>query len=103
MEIVKLRNGVEMPMEGFGVFQIPEETCEQVVRDAISAGCRLIDTASSYQNEKAVGRTIAGCGVPREELFITTKAYIQQMAMRTPNGPSRSPWTTWGSPTWTSI
>lgn len=79
MEIVKLRNGVEMPMEGFGVFQIPEETCEQVVRDAISTGCRLIDTASSYQNEKAVGRAIAGCGVPREELFITTKAYIQQM------------------------
>lgn len=79
MEIVKLRNGVEMPMEGFGVFQIPEETCERVVRDAISAGYRLIDTASSYQNEKAVGRAIAGCGVPREELFITTKAYIQQM------------------------
>lgn len=79
MEIVKLRNGVEMPMEGFGVFQIPVETCEQVVRDAISAGYRLIDTASSYQNEKAVGRAIAGCGVPREELFITTKAYIQQM------------------------
>ena len=79
MKTVKLRNGVEMPMEGFGVFQIPEETCERVVRDAISAGYRLIDTASSYQNEKAVGRAIAGCGVPREELFITTKAYIQQM------------------------
>ena len=79
MEIVKLRNGVEMPMEGFGVFQIPEEDCEQVVGDAISVGYRLIDTASSYQNEKAVGRAIAGCGVPREELFITTKAYIQQM------------------------
>lgn len=79
METVKLSNGVEMPMEGFGVFQIPEETCEQVVRDAISVGYRLIDTASSYQNEKAVGRAIDGCGVPREELFITTKAYIQQM------------------------
>lgn len=79
METVKLSNGVEMPLEGFGVFQIPEETCEQVVRDAISAGYRLIDTASSYQNERAVGRAIAGCGVPREELFITTKAYIQQM------------------------
>ena len=79
MEIVKLRNGVEMPMEGFGVFQVPEETCERVVRDAISAGYRLIDTASSYQKEKAAGRAIAGCGVPREELFITTKAYIQQM------------------------
>ena len=79
METVKLSNGVEMPMEGFGVFQIPEENCERAVKDAISAGYRLLDTASSYQNEKAVGRAIAGCGVPREELFITTKAYIQQM------------------------
>ena len=79
METVKLSNGVEMPMEGFGVFQIPEESCEQAVKDAISSGYRLIDTASSYQNEKAVGRAIAACGVPREELFITTKAYIQQM------------------------
>ena len=79
METVKLSNGIEMPMEGFGVFQIPEETCEQVVKDAISTGYRLIDTASSYQNEKAVGRAIRTCGVPREQLFITTKAYIQQM------------------------
>ena len=52
MKTVKLSNGVEMPMEGFGVFQIPEEDCEQVVGDAISVGYRLIDTASSYQNEK---------------------------------------------------
>lgn len=79
MKTVKLNNGIEMPMEGFGVFQIPEDSCEQVVKDAIDLGYRLIDTASSYQNEKAVGRAIAGCGVPREELFITTKAYIQQM------------------------
>ena len=79
MENVLLSNGVQMPMEGFGVFQIPEESCEQVVKDAISAGYRLIDTASSYQNEKAVGRAIRSSGVPREELFITTKAYIQQM------------------------
>ncbi len=79
METVKLSNGVEMPMEGFGVFQISGENCEQAVRDAISVGYRLIDTASSYQNERAVGRAIAECGVPREELFITTKAYIQQM------------------------
>lgn len=79
METVKLSNGVTMPMEGFGVFQIPEGTCEQVVKDAISAGYRLIDTASSYQNEKAVGRAIQNSGIPREELFITTKAYIQQM------------------------
>lgn len=79
METVQLNNGVKMPMEGFGVFQIPEETCEQVVKDAIATGYRLIDTASSYQNEKAVGRAIRNCGVPREELFVTTKAYIQQM------------------------
>lgn len=79
MEKVKLNNGIEMPLEGFGVFQIPEETCEQVVRDAVAEGYRLIDTASSYQNEEAVGRAIRSCGIPREELFITTKAYIQQM------------------------
>ena len=66
-------------MEGFGVFQIPEADCERVVRDAIEAGYRLIDTASSYQNEEAVGRAIQNCGIPREELFITTKAYIQEM------------------------
>lgn len=79
MNTVSLSNGVKMPMEGFGVFQIPEETCEQVVKDAIATGYRLIDTASSYQNEKAVGRAIRNCGIPREELFVTTKAYIQQM------------------------
>ncbi len=79
METVKLSNGVSMPMEGFGVFQIPEEECEQVVRNAVESGYRLIDTASSYQNEEAVGRALQTCGVPREELFITTKAYIQEM------------------------
>ena len=79
MDTVKLNNGVTMPMEGFGVFQIPEESCENAVRDALAAGYRLIDTASSYQNERAVGRAVAGCGIPRETLFITTKAYIQQM------------------------
>lgn len=76
---IQLSNGVEMPLEGFGVFQIPEEECEQVVCQAIQTGYRLIDTASSYQNEKAVGRAIQASSVPREELFITTKAYIQQM------------------------
>lgn len=77
--MIQLSNGVQMPQEGFGVFQIPEENCEQVVRDAIASGYRLIDTASSYQNEAAVGRAIASCSVPREELFITTKAYIHEM------------------------
>lgn len=79
MKTVKLSNGVEMPLEGFGVFQVPEELCEQTVRDAIDIGYRLIDTASSYQNEEAVGRAVRGCGVPRQELFITTKAYVQEM------------------------
>lgn len=79
MKAVKLANGVSMPMEGFGVFQIPEQECEQVVRNAIESGYRLIDTASSYQNEEAVGRAVKTCGIPREELFITTKAYIQEM------------------------
>lgn len=78
-ETVELSNGVSMPMEGFGVFQIPEQECEQVIRNAIESGYRLIDTASSYQNEEAVGRAVKTCGIPRGELFITTKAYIQEM------------------------
>lgn len=77
---MKLNNGVEMPMEGFGVFQVSDlALCEQAVSDALDCGYRLIDTASSYQNEEAVGRAIQRSNVPREELFITTKAYIQQM------------------------
>ena len=79
IENIILNNGVQIPLEGFGVFQIAEEDCEQVVRSAIEEGYRLIDTASSYQNEEAVGRAVRSCGVPREELFITTKAYIQEM------------------------
>lgn len=75
---VKLSNGVEMPIEGFGVFQIPDENvCEQAVKDAIKTGYRLIDTAAAYKNEKAVGNAIANCGVPREELFITSKLWVQ--------------------------
>lgn len=83
MENVKLSNGIEMPMEGFGVFQVSEDQCEQVVLDAIGTGYRLLDTASSYKNEEALGsavkKAIAAGMVKREELFITTKAYIQQM------------------------
>ena len=78
MEHISLSNGVKMPLEGFGVFQVPETAvCEQAVLDAISVGYRLIDTAAAYFNEEAVGAAIAGCGVPREELFITTKLWIQ--------------------------
>ena len=79
MKSVKLNNGVEMPLEGYGVFQIPEELCEKTVAEALEVGYRLIDTASSYKNEEAVGAAIKKSGIPRNELFITTKAYIHQM------------------------
>lgn len=77
MEYAILNNGVKMPMLGFGVYQMQDpEICEQAVVDAIQAGYRLIDTAASYGNEEAVGRAIRRCGVPREELFITTKLWV---------------------------
>ena len=75
---VTLNNGVEMPLLGFGVFQIHDaEECERSVYDAIRVGYRLIDTAASYGNEEAVGKAIKRSGVPREELFVTTKLWIQ--------------------------
>lgn len=77
MEHRILNNGVEMPVLGFGVYQVGETVCEQCVRDAIAAGYRSIDTASAYLNERAVGRAIQRSGVPREELFITTKLWVQ--------------------------
>ena len=78
MEFVTLNNGVKMPLEGCGVFQVPDAAvCEQAVSDAIAAGYRLIDTAAAYFNEEAVGAAIAKSGVPREELFITTKLWVQ--------------------------
>lgn len=78
IESVKLNNGVEMPLEGFGVFQVPDPAqCEQAVLDAIATGYRLIDTAAAYMNEKAVGEAVKKCGVPREELFVTTKLWVQ--------------------------
>ena len=74
---VKLNNGVEMPILGFGVFQVPDpDECERSVYDAIQTGYRLIDTAASYMNEEAVGKAIKRSGVPREELFITTKLWV---------------------------
>ncbi|MHB8132051.1 MAG: aldo/keto reductase [Mobilitalea sp.] len=77
MKYVELNNGVKMPILGYGVFQIPDqEECERCVLDAIEVGYRLIDTAQGYGNEAAVGNAIKKCGVPREELFITTKIWI---------------------------
>ena len=78
MKHTVLNNGVEMPMLGFGVFQIPDaDECERSVRDAIDAGYRLIDTAAAYGNEAGVGTAVGGAGVAREELFVTTKLWIQ--------------------------
>jgi len=79
MQSVKLNNGVEIPVLGFGVFQIADAAeCERSVVDAIETGYRHIDTAASYLNEEAVGRGIKRCGVAREKLFITTKLWIQR-------------------------
>jgi 2,5-diketo-D-gluconate reductase A len=80
---VSLNNGVEMPMLGYGVFQIPPEDTEQAVLDALATGYRLLDTASSYQNEEAVGRAIRRSGIPRAELFVTTKLFIQSNGEKT--------------------
>ncbi len=80
METVKLNNGVEMPLIGFGVFQVTDlNECERSAYDAIQAGYRLIDTAASYKNEEAVGKAIKSSGVPRAELFITTKLWVQDV------------------------
>lgn len=77
MDFVTLNNGVTMPQLGFGVFQITDPAeCEQAVRDAVEVGYRSFDTAASYGNEEAVGRALASCGVPRDELFVTTKLWV---------------------------
>lgn len=76
MEYVKLNNGVSMPILNFGVYQIPKEETKKCVLDAIKIGYRGIDTAQSYFNEEEVGDAIVECGIPREELFITTKVWI---------------------------
>jgi 2,5-diketo-D-gluconate reductase A len=78
MQTVTLNNGIEMPILGFGVFQIPDANeCEKAVIEAIETGYRLIDTAASYMNEEAVGKAIKKAGVAREEFFITTKLWVQ--------------------------
>jgi diketogulonate reductase-like aldo/keto reductase len=78
MQNITLNNSIEIPILGFGVFQINDEiTCEKSVLDAIDVGYRLIDTAASYMNEKAVGNAVKKCGINRKELFITTKLWVQ--------------------------
>ena len=78
MQYVTLNSGIQMPQEGYGVFQITDKKeCERCVTDALETGYRLVDTAAAYYNESAVGNAIAASGIPREELFITTKLWIQ--------------------------
>lgn len=81
---VTLNNGVTMPIVGFGVFQIPQDATERVISDALSLGYRHIDTAASYGNEEAVGQAIRNCGIPRKELFVTTKLFIQSRSGEEP-------------------
>ena len=76
MQYVKLNNGIEMPVLGYGVYQVSPEECERCVLDAIRSGYRSIDTAQAYYNEEGVGNAIRKCGIPRNELFITTKIWI---------------------------
>jgi 2,5-diketo-D-gluconate reductase A len=78
MQTVTLNNGVEMPILGFGVYQIPAEETERSVTAALAAGYRSIDTAAAYGNEEAVGRALRASGIPRDELFITTKVWVQR-------------------------
>lgn len=80
MEYVTLNNGIKMPKLGYGVYQTPPEDTKRCVLDAIDVGYRSIDTAAAYSNEEAVGRAIRRCGVPRDELFITTKLWIPDIS-----------------------
>lgn len=77
MQYVTLSHGLRMPILGFGVYQIPPEQTEQAVVEALAAGYRLLDTAAAYGNEEAVGRAVKNSGIPREELFVTTKLWVQ--------------------------
>lgn len=76
MEFVTLNNGIKMPILGYGVYQVTNDECERCVLDAIDVGYRHIDTAQAYGNEEAVGNAVKKCGVPREELFLTTKVWV---------------------------
>lgn len=76
---IKLNNGIEMPQLGFGVFQVPDlKECEEAIVNALQAGYRLLDTATAYQNEEAVGRAIKRSGVPRDEIFVTSKLWVSE-------------------------
>ena len=77
MEYITLNNNVKMPILGYGVYQVTKDECERCVLDALKTGYRLIDTAQSYFNEEEVGNAIVASGIPREEIFLTTKVWIE--------------------------
>ena len=77
MEYVTLRNGVKMPVLGYGVYQVPQDICERCVLDALQVGYRALDTAQSYFNEEQVGSAVQKSGIPREEIFLTTKVWLE--------------------------
>ena len=104
MEYVKLNNGVEMPVLGFGVYQISDpEVCERAVGDALKIGYRSIDTAAAYGNEEAVGRAVRRSGVPREECSSPRNCGSATRVMSLPERRSRSRCRSWGWTIWTSI
>ena len=104
MEYVTLNNEVQMPKLGFGVYQIRDAAqCEQAVLDAVSVGYRLIDTAASYGNEEAVGRAVKRCGIPREELFLTTKLWISDTSYEGAKAAFHNPWSAWDWTIWICI
>ena len=76
MEKIKLRNGVEMPQMGYGVYQVDPAECERCVSDALKVGYRMIDTAQAYHNEEGVGAAVAKSGIPRDEIFLVSKIWI---------------------------
>lgn len=91
MQKVKLNNGIEMPLLGFGVFQMTDAAeCERAVIDAINSGYRLIDTAASYQNEIQVGNALKQSGIARNELFVTTKLWLQDTSYEGAKGSSNA-------------
>lgn len=104
VQTVTLNNGIEMPCEGFGVFQVPNPAvCKQAVLDAIDCGYRLIDTAAAYMNEEAVGAAIRESGVPREELFVTTKLWVRDASYEGAKAALQTRLTSSVLTTWTSI
>ena len=83
MEYVTLSNGVQMPMLGYGVYQVSQSECERCVLDALAVGYRSIDTAQSYFNEEEVGNAINKSGVPRQDIFLTTKVWVEHYGYET--------------------